>query len=91
MTCCLYESSNHLSNNSSHYEVTQLSLNFNGVGTIFKKEEICSVHPSFTSICTEDNMSWDSYIDSLIGYSRDAKGAAHIDKACIIGMDGGMM
>ena len=49
------------------------------------------MHPSFTSILAEDNMSWDSYIDSLIGYSRDAKGVSHIDKACIIGMDGGMM
>ncbi|XP_065060889.1 profilin-like [Rhopilema esculentum] len=35
-------------------------------------------------------MSWDSYIDSLIAFSRDLNGNSHIDKACIIGMDGGM-
>jgi profilin len=34
-------------------------------------------------------MSWDSYIDNLIGYCRDASGDVHCDKACIIGIDGG--
>ena len=36
-----------------------------------------------------DEMTWDSYIDSVIAYSRDFNGDAHVDKACIIGMDGG--
>lgn len=34
-------------------------------------------------------MSWDSYIDNLIGQTKDASGNAHADKACIIGIDGG--
>jgi len=34
-------------------------------------------------------MSWDSYIDNLIAQSKDASGTAHVDKGCIIGMDGG--
>ncbi|XP_003383648.1 PREDICTED: profilin-like [Amphimedon queenslandica] len=34
-------------------------------------------------------MSWDSYLDNLIGHSKDASGAAHVDKCCIIGLDGG--
>ena len=34
-------------------------------------------------------MSWDSYLDNLIAQSRDATGATHVDKACIIGIDGG--
>lgn len=34
-------------------------------------------------------MSWDSYIDNLVAQSKDANGAAHVDKACIIGLDGG--
>ena len=34
-------------------------------------------------------MSWDSYIDNLLGQSKDASGTAHVDKACIIGIDGG--
>ena len=34
-------------------------------------------------------MSWDSFIDSMIAYSRDMYGNLHIDKACIIGKDGG--
>ncbi|XP_065071798.1 profilin-like [Rhopilema esculentum] len=33
-------------------------------------------------------MSWDSYIDNLIGNSKSADGTAHIDKACIFGKDG---
>ena len=36
-------------------------------------------------------MSWNSYIDSVIAYSRDASGNAHVDKVCIIGMKGGML
>lgn len=32
-------------------------------------------------------MSWDSYIDSLIGYSAVDK-TLHIDKGCIFGQDG---
>lgn len=34
-------------------------------------------------------MSWDSYIDNLLAQSKDASGAVHADKACIIGLDGG--
>lgn len=34
-------------------------------------------------------MSWDSYIDNLISQSKDAVGAVHVDRACIIGLDGG--
>ncbi|XP_068686210.1 profilin-like isoform X2 [Montipora capricornis] len=34
-------------------------------------------------------MSWDSYIDNLIAQTKDADGATHCDKACIIGLDGG--
>ena len=33
--------------------------------------------------------AWDSYIDNLIEQSKDESGQAHIDKACIIGLDGG--
>lgn len=34
-------------------------------------------------------MSWDSYIDNLIAQSKDSAGTAHVDNACIIGLDGG--
>ena len=34
-------------------------------------------------------MSWDSYIDNLISQSKDAVGAVHVDRACIIGLDNG--
>ena len=34
-------------------------------------------------------MSWDSYIEDLIARSKDAGGVEHIDKVCIIGLDGG--
>ena len=34
-------------------------------------------------------MSWDSYIDNLIAQSKGSDGSAHVDKACIIGIDGG--
>ena len=34
-------------------------------------------------------MSWDSYIDNIIAQSKDSSGKAHIDRACIIGLDGG--
>ena len=34
-------------------------------------------------------MSWDGYIDTLIGQSVDGSGTAHCDSACIIGLDGG--
>lgn len=34
-------------------------------------------------------MSWDSYIDNLIAQSKSSGGPPHVDKACIIGMDGG--
>ncbi|XP_033110607.1 profilin [Anneissia japonica] len=34
-------------------------------------------------------MSWDSYIDNLLAQTKDSSGAAHADKACIIGLDGG--
>ena len=33
-------------------------------------------------------MSWDGYIDNLVGQSKDASGSAHCDKAAIIGLDG---
>ena len=33
--------------------------------------------------------TWDSYIDKLIEQSKDESGQAHIEKACIIGLDGG--
>ena len=33
--------------------------------------------------------AWDSYIDNAIEQSKDESGQAHIDKACIIGLDGG--
>ena len=36
-------------------------------------------------------MSWDPYIDNLISQSKDAVGAVHIDRACIIGLDGGAL
>ena len=32
--------------------------------------------------------TWDSYIDNLIEQSKDESGQAHVDKACIIGIDG---
>lgn len=35
-------------------------------------------------------MSWDSYIDNLIAQTKDASGETHCDKACIIGLDGGV-
>ena len=34
-------------------------------------------------------MSWDSYIDNLLAQTKDSSGAAHADRACIIGLDGG--
>ncbi|XP_064394761.1 profilin-like [Halichondria panicea] len=34
-------------------------------------------------------MSWDSYLDNLVAQSKDASGTAHVDKCCIIGLDGG--
>ncbi len=34
-------------------------------------------------------MSWDSYIDNLIAQTKDTAGREHVDKACIIGLDGG--
>lgn len=34
-------------------------------------------------------MSWNSYIDNLIAQTKDGAGNAHVDKACIIGIDGG--
>ncbi|XP_020903662.1 profilin [Exaiptasia diaphana] len=34
-------------------------------------------------------MSWDSYIDNLLAQSKDASGSCHVDRACIIGLDGG--
>lgn len=32
---------------------------------------------------------WDAYIDNMIAQSKDSSGVAHIDKGCIIGLDGG--
>ena len=34
-------------------------------------------------------MSWDSYIDNLIAQSKDGGDQTHVDKVCIIGLDGG--
>lgn len=34
-------------------------------------------------------MSWDSYLDNLCAQSKGSDGSAHIDKCCIIGIDGG--
>eukprot|EP00918_Siedleckia_nematoides_P083624 GHVU01183311.1.p1 GENE.GHVU01183311.1~~GHVU01183311.1.p1 ORF type:complete len:141 (+),score=3.07 GHVU01183311.1:69-491(+) len=34
-------------------------------------------------------MSWDSYVDSLISYTRDHTGTVHCDKGGIISLDGG--
>ena len=34
-------------------------------------------------------MSWDSLLDNLVAQSKDATGATHIDKCCIIGLDDG--
>ena len=34
-------------------------------------------------------MSWDSYLDNLVAQSNDSTGTPHVDKACIIGLDGG--
>ena len=33
-------------------------------------------------------MSWDSYIDNLIAQAKDGGGQTHVDKVCIIGLDG---
>ena len=35
-------------------------------------------------------MSWDSYIDNLLAQTKDSTGAAHADRACIIGLDGAL-
>ena len=37
----------------------------------------------------EGIMSWDQYLDNLVAQSRDSTGANHVDKACIVGIDGG--
>ena len=36
-------------------------------------------------------MSWDSYIDTLIVQTKDASGATHCERACIIALDGGAL
>jgi len=36
-------------------------------------------------------MSWDAYIDNVIAQSKDAAGAAHCSKACLVGLDTGGM
>ena len=33
-------------------------------------------------------MSWNDYIDNLIAQSRDSFGNPHVDRACVIGLDG---
>lgn len=33
-------------------------------------------------------MSWDSYLDNLVAQSKDAHGTSHVDKGCIVGLDG---
>ncbi|XP_038053199.1 profilin-like isoform X1 [Patiria miniata] len=38
---------------------------------------------------TRQNPSWDAYIDNLIAQSKDEGGTPNVDKACIIGLDGG--
>lgn len=34
-------------------------------------------------------MSWDPYLDNLVERSKDPNGGYHIQKACIIGLNGG--
>ena len=34
-------------------------------------------------------MSWDSYLNNLVAQSKDSSGTAHVDRCCIIGLDGG--
>lgn len=34
-------------------------------------------------------MSWDSYLDNIVQQSKDGSGTCHVDRACIIGKDGG--
>ena len=34
-------------------------------------------------------MSWDSYLDNLCAQAKGTDGSSHIDKCCIIGLDGG--
>lgn len=34
-------------------------------------------------------MSWDQYLDNLVAQSRDSTGVTHVDRGCIIGIDGG--
>lgn len=37
-------------------------------------------------------MSWDAYLDNLVARSKDAQGAEHVDRACIVGLqDGGSL
>merc|ERR1712189_82600 len=36
-------------------------------------------------------MSWDGYIDSLIGHSKGSDGVAHVDRVAIFGMNGGAL
>ena len=36
-------------------------------------------------------MSWNDYIDNLIAQSKGSSGKANIDKACIIGLENGIM
>jgi profilin len=44
---------------------------------------------SSTGSLTAFANTWDSYIDKLIGKSKDSRGLQHADKAAIIGLDGG--
>ncbi len=36
-------------------------------------------------------MSWDGYIDNLIGHSKGSDGVAHVDRVAIFGMNGGAL
>merc|ERR1711894_846418 len=55
--------------------------------------DVCKVCADFIHLLscalTQSTMSWDGYIDNLIAQAKDASGAPHCDKACIIGLDGG--
>ena len=33
-------------------------------------------------------MSWDNYINTLVGQSNDASGRTHVDRGAIVGLDG---
>ncbi len=53
-----------------------------------KKEDRSAI--SFSSeVFNVNKMSWDSYIENLIGQSKNQDGKAQIDRACIISLEDG--